>query len=125
MATTNRYPPPDALLGAELVHKLMRELELVPAQPTPYKRTTIPGEADPAVPDLVARDFTGQRPGVKLVGDITFIPTWEGWLSLATVIDCFNKEVIGWSMAEHMRTELVTDALGTAAHNHVNSQLAA
>ena len=106
-------------VGAELVRKLMRELNLVPVQPKPYKRTTIPGEADPAVPDLVARDFTAERPGVKLVGDITFIPTWEGWLYLATVIDCFNKEVIGWAMAEHMRTELVTDALDMAARNHV------
>jgi putative transposase len=105
-------------VGAELVRKLMRELNLVPVQPKPYKRTTIP-EADPAVPDLVARDFTAQRPGAKLVGDITFIPTWEGWLFLATVIDCFNKEVIGWSMAEHMRTELVTDALDMAARNHL------
>jgi putative transposase len=105
-------------VGDELVRKLMRELNLVPVQPKPYKRTTIPGEADPAIPDLVARDFTAQRPGAKLVGDITFIPTWQGWLYLATVIDCFNKEVIGWSMAEHMRTELVTEALDMAARNH-------
>lgn len=106
-------------VGDELVRKLMRELNLVPVQPKPYKRTTIPGEADPAVPDLVARDFTAARPGAKLVGDITFIPTWDGWLYLATVIDCFNKEVIGWAMAQHMRTELVTDALDMAARNHV------
>jgi putative transposase len=106
-------------VGDELVRKLMRELNLVPVQPKPYKRTTIPGEADPPVADLVARDFTAQRPGAKLVGDITFIATWEGWLYLATVIDCFNKEVIGWAMAEHMRTELVTDALDMAARNHV------
>jgi putative transposase len=106
-------------VGAELVRKLMRELNLVPVQPKPYKRTTIQGEGDPAVADLVARDFTAARPGAKLVGDITFIPTWEGWLFLATVIDCFNKEVIGWSMAEHLRTELVTDALAMAARNHV------
>jgi transposase InsO family protein len=106
-------------VGAELVRKLMQELNLVPVQPKPYKRTTIPGEADPAVADLVARDFTAERPGIKLVGDITYIATWAGWLYLATVIDCFNKEVIGWSMAEHMRTELVTDALDMAARNHV------
>jgi transposase InsO family protein len=105
-------------VGDELVRKLMRELDLVAVQPKPYKRTTIPGEADPAVADLVRRDFTAQRPGAKLVGDITYIPTWQGWLYLATVIDCFNKEVIGWSMAEHMRTELVTDALDMAARNH-------
>jgi putative transposase len=105
-------------VGDELVRKLMRELDLVAVQPKPYKRTTIGGEADPAAADLVCRDFTAQRPGAKLVGDITYIPTWQGWLYLATVIDCFNKEVIGWSMAEHMRTELVTDALDMAARNH-------
>lgn len=105
-------------VGTELVRKLMRELNLVPVQPKPYKRTTIAGEPDRVVPDLVARDFTAERPGVKLVGDITYIRTWEGWLYLATVIDCFNKEVIGWSTAAHMRTELVTGALDMAARNH-------
>jgi putative transposase len=106
-------------VGDELVRKLMRELNLVAVHPKPYKRTTVPGEVDPAVADLVCRDFTAERPGVKLVGDITYIPTWQGWLYLATVIDCFNKEVIGWSMAGHMRTELVTDALDMAARNHL------
>jgi transposase InsO family protein len=106
-------------VGDELVRKLMRELNLVAVQPKPYKRTTIQSDVEPTAPDLVARDFTAERPGVKLVGDITYIPTWEGWLFLATVIDCFNKEVIGWSMASHMRTELVTDALDMAARNHV------
>lgn len=105
-------------VGAELVRKLMRELNLVPLQPKPYKRTTIGGESATATPDLVARDFTAERPGAKLVGDITYIRTWAGWLYLATVIDCFNKEVIGYAMADHMRTELVTDALDMAARNH-------
>jgi transposase InsO family protein len=105
-------------VGDELVRKLMRELNLVAVQPKPYKRTTIPGEPAQPVPDLVCRDFGAERPGVKLVGDISYIPTWEGWLFLATVIDCFNKEVIGYSMAGHMRTELVTDALAMAARNH-------
>jgi putative transposase len=105
-------------VGDELVRKLMRELNLVAVQPKPYKRTTIPGEPAGPVADLVARDFTAERPGAKLVGDITYIPTWEGWVFLATVIDCFNKEVIGYAMAEHMRTELITDALEMAARNH-------
>jgi putative transposase len=106
-------------VGDELVLKLMREMDLVAVQSKRYKRTTVPGEADPAVPHLVCRDFTAERPGVKLVGDITYIPTWQGWLYLATAIVCFSKEVIGWSMAEHMRTELVTDALDMAAREHV------
>ncbi|WP_425294285.1 IS3 family transposase [Mycobacterium attenuatum] len=106
-------------VGDELVRKLMRELDLVAVQPKPYRRTTIAGEAWLAAPDLVKREFTAEKPGAKLVGDITYIPTWQGWLYLATVIDCFNKEVIGYSMADHMRTELVTDALDMAARNHV------
>jgi putative transposase len=69
-------------------------------------------------PDLVSRDFAAEAPGRKLVGDITYIPTWAGWLYLATVIDCFNREVIGYAMADHMRTSLVADALGMAARNH-------
>jgi transposase InsO family protein len=105
-------------VGDELVRQLMRELGLVAIQPRPYRTTTIRGEDEPDVPDLVARDFTADRPGMKLVGDITYIPTWQGWLYLATVIDCFNKEVIGYAMADHMRTELVTDALKMAAQNH-------
>jgi len=105
-------------VGDELVRKLMRELDLVPLQPKPYTRTTISGDSATAVPDLVARDFSAARPGVKLVGDITYIRTWAGCLYLATVIDCFNKEVIGYAMAEHVRTELVTDALEMAARNH-------
>lgn len=105
-------------IGDELVRKLMREMNLVAVQPKPYKRTTIPGEPAQPVPDLVARDFTAARPGVKLVGDITYIRTWQGWLYLATIIDCFNREVIGYAMADHMRTELVTDALDMAARNH-------
>lgn len=105
-------------VGAELVRDLMRELGLVPCQPRPYKTTTIQGGCDPATPDLVGRDFTADAPGTKLVGDITYLHTWEGWLYLATVIDCFNKEVVGYAMAPHMRTELVTDALDMAARNH-------
>jgi putative transposase len=105
-------------VGPELVRGLMRELDLVPCQPRPYKKTTIQGEDDPVTPDLVDRDFTAAAPGTKLCGDITYLRTWEGWLYLATVIDCFNKEVVGYAMADHMRTELVTDALEMAARNH-------
>ena len=58
------------------------------------------------------------RPGTKLVGDITYIPTWQGWLYLATVIDCHTKACIGYAMADHMRAELVIDALQMAARNY-------
>lgn len=71
-------------------------------------------KAAPA-PDLVGRDFTAARPGMKLVGDITYLPTIEGWWYLATVIDLATREVIGYAMADHHRAELVTDALKMAA----------
>jgi transposase InsO family protein len=106
-------------VGDELVRTLMRELDLVPVQPRPFRTTTVRGADEPDTPDLVRRDFSADRPGSKLVGDITYIATWQGWLYLATVIDCFNREVIGYSMADHLRTELVTDALDMAARNHI------
>jgi putative transposase len=105
-------------VGPELVRALMRELGLVACQPRPWRTTTVQGNEQTATPDLLGRDFTADAPGRRLVGDITYIPTWAGWLYLATVIDCFNKEVIGYAMADHMRTSLVTDALGMAARNH-------
>ncbi|WP_156520580.1 IS3 family transposase [Rhodococcus sp. EPR-157] len=98
----------------ELVRSIMREHDLVPCQPRPFRTTTQSGDDD-AVPDLVKRDFTADRPGVKFVGDITYIHTWQGFVYLATVIDCFSRKVVGWSIADHMRTELVAAALTNAA----------
>lgn len=71
------------------------------------------------IPDLVRRDFTAQAPGQKMVGDITYIPTWEGWLYLATVIDCHTKEVVGWAMDDNYKTPLISAAITMAARNHI------
>jgi len=102
----------------ELVRALMRELGLYPCQPKPFRpTTTTPGDAT-GTPDLVGRDFTADAPGAKLVGDITYIPTWCGWAYLATVIDCHTKACIGWAIADHMRTDLICDALDMAARNY-------
>jgi transposase InsO family protein len=103
--------------SAGLVRKLMRELGVYGVQPRASKRTTIPAADAADRPDWLRRDFTAQTPGTRLVGDITYLRTGEGWLYLATVIDLFNREVVGWSMADHMRVELVSDAL-TMAHTH-------
>ncbi|WP_406505378.1 IS3 family transposase [Streptomyces sp. NBC_00212] len=103
--------------GPELVRALMRELELVPCQPRPWRVTTIADDTAPATPDLVSRDFTAKAPGRKLVSDITYIHTWEGFLYLATIIDCHTKAVAGWAMADHMKTSLISDALDMAARN--------
>jgi putative transposase len=105
-------------VSPELVRELMRELNLVACQPRPYRpTTTVPGDPGP-IPDLVNRDFTATAPGQKMVGDITYIPTWEGWLYLATVIDCHTKACIGYAMADHLRADLVIDALRMAARNY-------
>jgi putative transposase len=102
--------------GPELVRQLMRELGLVPCQPKP-KRWSLTQAAPGPVPDLVGRDFTAEAPGEKLVGDITYIPTGEGWLYLATVIDCCTKEVIGYAMDSHYQTPLISRAIRNAARN--------
>jgi transposase InsO family protein len=104
-----------------LVADLMRELGLRACQPRAYKRTTVPGEDPVTSPDLISRDFTAQAPGQRLVGDITYLQTGEGWLYLATVIDLATRMVTGWQLATHMRTSLVTDALAMAiTHGHVS-----
>ena len=95
-----------------LVADLMRELGLRAVQPRAYKRTTVPGEVQPDTPDLLGRDFAaGGTPGARLVGDITYLRTDQGWLYLATVIDLATRMVVGWQMADHMRTSLVIDAI--------------
>lgn len=105
--------------GPELVRALMTELGLRPCQPRPWRHQLTEADPDSArIPDLIKRDFTASAPGVKMVGDITYIPTWQGWLFLATVIDCHTKEVIGWAMADHYRTALITEAIEMAARNH-------
>jgi transposase InsO family protein len=100
------------------VASIMTELGLVAVQPRGKgPSTTIADPAAQVLPDLVNQDFTAGEPGVKLVGDITYIRTLQGWVYLAVVLDCFSKMVVGWAMAEHMRTELVTAALDMAHRN--------
>jgi transposase InsO family protein len=79
-------------------------------------RTTIPAQADQKIPDLLKRDFTAEAPNRRYVGDITYLPLADGSnLYLATVIDCYSRRLAGWAIADHMRTQLVADALQAAA----------
>ncbi len=106
----------------ELVRSIMRDLGLVACQPRPWRHSLTEAAATPApIPDLVRRDFTAAAPGTKLVGDITYIPTWDGWLYLATVIDCWNKEVIGWATGDNYKTSLITAAITMAARNRTTA----
>lgn len=99
----------------ELVRELMRDLDLVACQPRPWRPITTEPDQAHRIPDLVARDFTAAEPGTKLVGDITYLATDEGWVYLATVIDCYSKMVVGWAMADHYKTSLIITALDSAA----------
>lgn len=104
--------------GPELVRSIMRELGLHPCQPRPWRAgLTEQDGREHHIPDLVGQDFTAAAPGQKLVGDITYIPTWQGWLYLATVIDCHTRMVIGYAMGEDYKTPLIQAALCHAARN--------
>jgi putative transposase len=82
----------------------------------PFHTTQRDPQAEPA-PDLVQRTFTASAPNQLWIADITYVPTWEGFLYLAVILEVFSRRVIGWSMAEHLRTELVVGALEMAVWN--------
>lgn len=107
---------PDGFAGTTLyrVRKCMKELGIRGIAPNSKKRTTIPDEGAPARPDLVRRDFTSPVPTCKLVGDITYLKTGEGWLYLATVIDLCTRMVVGWAISERMTADIVVEALERA-----------
>ena len=115
-AVLMRGTDPRVSVSLKMVRSVMAELDLHACQPRAHRVTTVQDGSDaPMIPDLPHRDFSSEAPGAKLVGDITYLPTWEGWLFLATVLDCHSKAVIGWAMAEHMRTDLICDAITMAA----------
>lgn len=95
-----------------LVANLMRELGLAAIQPRAYKRTTITDDQAQIFDDYL--DPQRYTPGEALVSDITYLRTGEGWLYLATIIDLATRMVVGWQLADHMRTSLVIDALEMA-----------
>jgi transposase InsO family protein len=98
------------------VERVMRERGIVGVHLRKKVRTTVPEPSATPVPDLLKRDFTAEKPNTRYVGDITYLPVGDGqFLYLATVLDLYSKRLVGWSIADHMRTELVTDALKAAA----------
>ncbi|MCY0932604.1 IS3 family transposase [Streptomyces sp. H27-H1] len=98
------------------VARVMRARGIVGFHLRKKVRTTIPEPSATPVPDLLRRDFTAHEPNTKYVGDITYLPIGGGqFLYLATVLDLYSKRLAGWSIADHMRTSLVTDALKAAA----------
>jgi len=103
-------------VGRKRVARLMREagLEGVSRRRRYRVGTTSPGGEAPAAPDLVQRDFTAERPDQLWFADITYVPTWQGWLYLAVVIDACSRYCVGWSMRDDLGADLVYDALGMA-----------
>ncbi|WP_234355899.1 IS3 family transposase [Kitasatospora aureofaciens] len=98
------------------VERVMRERGIVGVHLRRKVRTTVPEPSAVPVADLLGRDFSASRPNTRYVGDITYLPVGDGqFLYLATVLDLCSKRLVGWSIADHMRTELVTDALKAAA----------
>ncbi|WP_406045896.1 IS3 family transposase [Micromonospora sp. NBC_00898] len=97
------------------VERIMRQRGIVGFTRRRRRSLTKQDVTAPPAPDLLGRGFTAAAPGEKLVGDITHLPTEEGWLYLATVIDLHTREVVGHAMAEHMRAELACNAITLAA----------
>lgn len=103
-------------INEKRVARVMREFKIAGFRLRRRKTTTIPDPEASKIPDLLRRDFTAPAPNQKYMGDITYLPVGDGrFLYLATVIDCHSRRVAGYSIAEHMRTELVADALKAAA----------
>jgi putative transposase len=101
-------------IGRKRVERLMRAQLLTGAVPRKRTRTTIRVAGVRAAADLVGRDFVPSRPNQLWVADIKYVPTAAGWLYLAAVVDCFSRRVVGWSMRDDLRAELVVDALEMA-----------
>jgi putative transposase len=103
-------------VGRKRVERLMRQAGISGMLRRKRGRTTISVPGVRVADDLVERQFRPAGPNQLWVADVTYLRTWEGWLYLAAVQDAYSRAIVGWSMAEHMRTELVVDALQMAVH---------
>jgi len=103
-------------VGRKRVARLIRKAGLVGRTPRRFRRTTLP---DPStqVQNLVQRQFDPSEPNQLWLSDITYIRTWQGWLYLAVFLDAYSRKVVGWALADHLRTDLVTAALPMASNS--------
>jgi putative transposase len=101
-------------VGRKRVERLMREAGISGLVGRKHGRTTISVPGVRVADDLVERQFRPQAQNVLWIADLTYLRTWEGWLYLAAVQDAYSRRIVGWSMADHMRSELVVDALEMA-----------
>ena len=103
------------IVSRRRIKNIMKDLNLSVKMKRRFRvNTTDSNHNLPIAPNLLNRDFYSSVPDTKYVGDITYIPTNEGWLYLATVIDLYSRKIVGWSMADNMKTSLVNDALKMA-----------
>ncbi len=103
------------VISRKRVARLMRASGLTGVRrPRRRVHTTIINPSAPVAPNLVAQNFVAEAPNRLWFGDITYVPTQEGWLYLATLLDCYARRVVGWSMTDHLRTELALNALEMA-----------
>jgi putative transposase len=101
-------------VGRKRVERLMRQAGLSGQIKRRRGNTTIRVQGVRTAPDLVERDFDPSEPDRLWAADITYIRTWEGWLYLASVMDLYSRRIVGWTLADHLRAELVIDALEMA-----------
>jgi putative transposase len=104
------------VVSRKRVQRLMRRAGISGLVARKRGRTTIRVPGVRVADDLVERRFRPAAPDVLWVADITYLRTWEGWLYLAAIQDAYSRRIVGWSMADHMRSELVVDALQMALH---------
>jgi transposase InsO family protein len=102
------------IVSRKRISMIMKDLNLKVKMKRRYKNTTDSNHNLPIANNILNRDFYASNPNEKWVGDITYIPTGEGWLYLATVIDLYSRKVVGWSMSDSMKVSLVNDALNMA-----------
>jgi putative transposase len=96
------------------VWRLMRTAGLQGRHPRAFTRTTVAGRRPIDAPDLIGQDFTAQAPDTRWCGDITYVQTVDGWVYTATVIDLHSRKVVGYAVADHLRTSLIVEALAAA-----------
>jgi putative transposase len=105
----------DVHVGCKRVARLMRKLELQGVSRRGKKpRTTVPDAKAPPAPDLVERRFAAEQPNRLWLADLTYVPTLQGWLFLAVVMDMYSRKIVGWSMRNDLKADLVVDALAMA-----------
>lgn len=104
----------DYRVARKRVARLMRQEGLSARPPRRYRATTDSKHTLPVAPNVVARRFHADGPNRVWVTDMTYVWTWEGWLFLAAIVDVFSRRIVGWAIADHLRTELPLEALGMA-----------